>query len=249
MSLPTLDTPTFFLTIPSMRKEVKYRPFLVKEEKILMIALQTGEENVIFNAINEIIENCLFNQIKAEDLTTYDVEYIFLQITIRSKGADVELSFQCENEIPNPKEPESMITCGNVNDIMYDLQNVELVDNEKMSPTIMLDEAKQIGITMRAPTLQSAQKLQKALIKNDIEVIYDSIQDYVEEIFQGDKTFDDYTREEFRSFIESLNEKQFKKIEDFFKRIPKIAGTVHLKCDACGYEEEVRLEGLSSFLV
>ena len=134
MALPVLETPSFHLEVPSTKKKIKFRPFLVKEEKILMIAMQDGGEDTIFTAVKDIISNCTFNAVDVEKLTTYDLEWIFLQIRIKSKGSDVDLYFKCSNII-NEATAEKFglevgVECGHTNEVSFNLEEVKVVGAE-----------------------------------------------------------------------------------------------------------------------
>lgn len=245
MALPKLETPTFFLTVPSTGKEIKYRPFLVKEEKILLISLQDGEDQTIFNCIKQIIENCTFKQVEVDKLTTYDLEYIFLQIRIRSKGSNVDLMFTCQNEIETDGEKH---LCDHVNEISIDLEHVKVDLSDTPENKIILDEKRQIGVILKHPTFESSKNIQQALSTGDLNAIYKSLPAYVDTIFEGEKVYDEFTADEFDDFIESMSDEQFGKIKYFFDKTPKLSLDIPVKCGKCGHEETVVLRGLQSFL-
>jgi hypothetical protein len=243
MALPVLETPEYFTDLPSSGKRVKYRPFLVKEEKILLIAIQEDDPKTVFNAIINIVNNCTFNEIpNVEDLPTFDIEWLFLQIRIKSKGSDVELLFKCENEVDGKP-------CNGITRIPFDLEQVEFKGDVKANKKIILDDDKQIGIIFKYPTLNIASTIHTIMDDEDISKMYDTLYDYVDTIFQGDQVFEDFTAKEFSEWIETLNKSQFEKVESFFENIPRIESTIKIVCEHCKHKETVTLKGLSSFLV
>lgn len=247
MALPKLETPVYRLTIPSTQTEVKFRPFLVKEEKILLISIQEGKPEVLFDAIKQIISNCTFEQVNVDELTTYDLEYIFLQLRIKSKGAGVPLSFRCENTVKHP-ESGNEEECGCVNEIEYDLEQVEIKGDTKAKKKIILDEKKQIGIIMKVPTFEDSKALSASVSEDGVESIYSTFARYIDVVFEGEKIYDDFTHKELEEWIEELSDEQFKKIQDFFTKIPKLSAEINVECISCGYKETVTVEGLQNFL-
>jgi hypothetical protein len=240
MALPVLDVPTYILDLPSSKgKKVKYRPFLVKEEKILLIAIQENSDDVLYEAVKNIIKNCTFGELNVDNLSTLDIEYIFLQLRIKSKGSDVDLTFKCENTL------ESGEVCGTDNPIKFNLEDVKVHTPDDYQKTIMLTD--DIGLLMKNPTLETSKKLQIAIKENSLQKIYDIIPDYIESVFQGDNTFE-FTAEEFQEWLESLSNEQFERIQKFFVSLPKLRAEIPVKCRKCAYQETIVLEGLSNFL-
>jgi len=247
MTLPKLTTPTYTITLPSTGKEIKFRPFLVKEEKVLLIAMQESEGTTLFDAVKQIIKNCTFDAVDIDKLTTYDLEYIFLQLRIKSKGNMVTLNFKCENEIDGLENTK--VPCNHVNDIEFDLNEAKIDGSLKGEDIIILEEETQTGIKMKAPNFETTKNLQKALQTDDINAIYQAIPQYIDTIFQGETTFDEFEPEEFQEWIEELSDTQFGKIQEFFTKIPKLRAEIPIKCEKCGYEETITVEGLQNFLV
>lgn len=247
MALPKVECPTFFLTLPSTGEKIKYRPFLVKEEKILMIALHDNQDTIV-NAVKEIVENCTFRQVDISKLTTYDIEYLFLNIRIKSKGNIVNLEFRCQNEIAVEGEDEKK-KCNYINEIEVDLETVEIANlDKKRKKTIILDEKNHIGVELKEPTLETSARLQDATQSKDLNRIYETLNEFVDTIFQGEQVYDDYTIEEFNEFIENLSDTQFQKINNFFENMPRLYKKIEIECEHCKSKDEVVLEGLTSFL-
>jgi len=230
------------LEVPSTKKEIKFRPFLVKEEKILLIAMQEENVDVLFNAVNQIIDNCTFNQLNVSNLTTYDIEFIFLQIRIKSKGADISLSFNCGAELEDGK------SCEHVTVVEYNLDQVSVDGTSKNNTKIILDEATKTGVILTIPTFENSKDAQEIMMKEGVAAIYKMLPIYIDTIFQGEEIFDDFTPAELEDWIENLNDDQFEKIKDFFEGVPRLQGDVNVICEGCGQKETVVLEGLQSFL-
>jgi hypothetical protein len=238
--LPTLNTPVYTLDIPSTGKKIKFKPFCVKEEKILLIALQDKSLDTVMESVKALIRGCTFDAVDVDKLTTYDVEYIFLQIRMKSKGNKVELGFRCTNQV---LVEEKSVECGHINYVDYDLADVKI--SEKTSNKIMITDT--LCVQMRHPTLSDATETEKKLETDDPRVIYDIIGSYIDTIFEGETIYE-FTKEELTEFIDRLSPEQFQKLKDFFGTTPKLRANIDITCKKCGYKETVILEGLSSFL-
>lgn len=243
MSLPIVNAPIYTLEVPSTKKMVKFRPFLVKEEKLLLIALQDDKkESAMVNTLKQIIKNCTFGQVDVESLSVTDTEYIFLQLRAKSKGDEVDVAFKCSNEVNG-------VVCDTVNNLKINLQDVKVEKNDKHSNKIMLTDT--IGIVLKEPTLNDIAVLQEKLGDDTATVkdIFESINEFIDTIFDGETIYEEYSKEELSEFIESLSDMQFQKIKDFFETMTKLKLDVHITCKKCGHKETVILEGLQSFLV
>lgn len=237
MSLPILEAPTYFLTIPSTGKEIKYRPFLVKEDKVLAIALQEEDnDKIIFESIKNIISSCTFGQVDIEKLTLFDIEWIFLQLVIKSRGAFVSLIFTCNNIVEDGE------VCGQENVIQVNLDEVKLsaTPNKK----IMLTDS--IGVNMRFPTFSEIQEYLLSEKNGDVHAILPT---YIECVFEGDKIITDFSQEDLVEFIDSMTDEQFNKISDFFRNLPTLTWSKEIQCTKCGHKETVTVVGLQNFLV
>ena len=246
MGLPTIAVPEYTLTIPSSKKEVKYRPFLVKEEKILLLAMESEDQTQIINATKTIIQNCVFGDIDVNTLATFDLEYIFLQLRGKAKGEDIELKYKC------PKCESNIPVTVNTDEVQVKFQD-EHTDNIKLTD--------QLGVMMKYPNIDQQLKTATAdKDKPEIEILFDTVVDSIDCIYDNDTTYasKDHTKKEMIDFIESLTDEQFQKISKFFETMPAIRHKVQLACTAktkgkgkekksCGYNEEITLEGLNSF--
>jgi hypothetical protein len=239
MPLPKIATPIYELEIPSLKKKIRYRPFLVKEEKILIIALESEDSKQIANAVKNVISNCILSKgIKVEDLATFDIEYLFLNIRGKSVGETVDVLITCPDD-GTTQVPTSI----NLDEI-----NVE-VDPEH-SRDIKLDDS--LTLRMRYPSMTE-------FIKNNfdsgesvsVDDTFDLIVSCIDQIYSEEEswTASDSTKKELLEFVEQLSSKQFKQVEKFFDTMPKLSHTIKIKNLNTKVESEVVLEGLSAFFV
>ena len=235
MALPKVGYPTFELELPSTGKTVKYRPFLVKEEKVLLLALETQDEKEVLNAVKDLIKNCVISRIKVDQLPSFDLEYLFLKIRAASIGEVITLNVTCLDD--NKTEVEVQI---NIND-------VEVVKQEGHDSKIMLSENS--GIIMKYPSMQ--QFIEREFLQKDLktEEVYDFIADSIDQIFDEDEVYDSSTttKKEFRTFVDSLTTTQFGKIQQFYETCPKLSHTFKVKNPNTGKDSEYTIEGLQSF--
>jgi len=235
MTLPTIETQTYELTLPSADVKVKYRPFLVKEEKILLQAMESQKQEEIIQALKDIVSACTFEKINAEELPTFDLEYIFLQIRSKSVGEVAKLKVLC----PDDKKTYA--------DVDVDLSTIDVQVDEKHTNNILIDEEKKLGIIMKYPTLNSMNNsLNKKL---DSEVIFDVLRNSIYEIYQGEKTFkaSDYSKDELQKFIDSLDSKTFNKVQSFYETMPKLMHEIEITNPKTNVKSKVVLQGLSDF--
>jgi len=235
MALPKLTTPTYELEIPSTDAKIKYRPFLVKEEKILMMAMESKKSSDIVQAVKEIVMECTFNKVNIDELPMFDVEYIFLQIRSKSVGEVSKLKLLCQDDKETYAEVE------------LKLNEVKVQVGDDHTNKIDLDNG--MGMIMTYPTINSFSDsgIQDINAGNMLEVISSCILQIYEE--DGKKTFDpkDQTKKELTEFIEQMNTKQFKKVQSFFDTMPKLKHTIKLKNPKTKKESEITLTGLNDF--
>jgi hypothetical protein len=237
--LPELSVPTYIIEIPSTKEKIKIRCFLVKEEKILALALQDGEKQHVLNALKEVVTNCSYGKLDVSKLTSFDFEYIFLQLRSKSKTNIVELSFTCKNEIEGKP-------CNHVNKFNLDIDKAKVSDIP--STKIQLRKDKDIGIVLKFPNLDAMMEIEEAIQKNDVNYMYKNLYKFIDCAYEGQKVFTDFTPEQFEEWLGQLNSSEFAKIEKFFSNLPKLTQTFDIQCGKCGYKEGVTLEGLQSFL-
>lgn len=239
MSLPVIATPQYDLTLPSTGKKYKFRPFLVKEEKILLMALEGEDHTEIINAVKQIIKACV-SKIDVEQISTFDLEYIFLKLREKSISDVIELNVRHIDGI-NSKGEE----CANTQEIKVNLSDIEVITEKNHSKKIQLTDT--IGIMMKYPTITMIEDMGSfdnenafRLIEKCIDFIFDEENNY---------SLSDYSKEEIKAFIDSLSHQQFAKIEEFFDTMPRVEHTIKWKCNKCGSEETLVLSGLSDFFI
>ena len=235
MALPKLTTPTYELEIPSTDEKIKYRPFLVKEEKILMMAMESKSDSDITQAVKDIVLECTFNKVDISHMPMFDVEYIFLQIRSKSVGEVSNLKLLCPDDKKTYTEVELNLT------------EVEVHVGEDHTNKIELDNG--MGMIMTYPTIDSFRDsgIRDINASNMLEVISGCILQIYEK--NGEKTYDpkDQTKKELTEFIEQLNTKQFKQVQKFFETMPKLKHEITIKNPKTKKESKVTLTGLNDF--
>ena len=235
MALPKLTTPTYELEVPSTDEKIKYRPFLVKEEKILMMALETKDNAQIVNAVKDIVNECTFNKVNISTMPMFDTEYIFLQIRAKSVGEVSKLKLLC----PDDKKTYA--------DVEVDLNEVKVQVGDDHTNKIEL--TKDMGIIMTYPNIDSFTEsgIQDINASNMLEVIGSCILQIYEQ--KGEKVYEakDQTKKELTEFIEQLNTKQFKDVQNFFDTMPKLKHEIKIKNPKTKKESKIILQGLNDF--
>lgn len=236
MALPTNSTPIYTLTIPSTKKEFKYRPFLVKDEKALLVAQQSENTSVMLDTIKSVIVSCAKSIIDADKLATFDVEYIFTQMRAVSVGEIVELIFACDDcEVPEARVK-----------LTLNLQDMEVVVDPEHTLNIKLFD--NVGVMMKYPTIEMLKNIDSSDL-DDMDQMQSMMIDSIACIYDGDEMFhaNEQTPEELSEFIDNLTSDQYKKIQQFFKTMPVLRQDVKYTCPVCNKEHNKYLEGLSSF--
>ena len=237
MPLPKISTPTYELELPSTEETIQYRPFLVKEEKLLVIALESEDTKQITNAIKTVIKNCIITKnIKVETLPTFDIEFLFLNIRGKSVGEELEVNIIC------PDDGETQVP------VKINLDDIKVQKNENHEKKIKIDNS--VMMEMKYPSLDQ-------FIKNNFDFeggnamdqSFDLIASCIDKIYTEDEVWStsDVTKKELAEFLESMNSSQFKDIEKFFETMPKLSHTIKVKNPKTEVESEVALEGLASF--
>ena len=235
MALPKLGYPTFELELPSTGKTIKYRPFLVKEEKVLLMALESKDEKQVIGAVKDLIKNCVITRIKVESLPSFDLEYLFLKIRGASIGENITLTVTCQDD--NETQVEASIN----------IDEVQIFKPEGHDKKIMFDD--KTGLVMRYPSMKEfvdREFLQKEMKTDEV---YGFIADSIDQIFDDEEVYDSSTttKKEFRTFVDSLTTKQFEKIQKFYETSPKLSHTFKVVNPKTGKESSYTIEGLQSF--
>ena len=237
MALPKLNTPTYELEVPSTDEKIKYRPFLVKEEKILMMAMEADENKEIVNAVKEIVHSCTFEKLDIANLPMFDIEYIFLNIRAKSVGETSKLKVLCQDDGKTYADLELNLTDVNVQ-----------VGEDHTNKVVLSDD---MGMIMTYPTLESFINLGLTNItpKNMLEVIGSCILQIYEE--KGEKVYDpkDQTKKELEEFLESFTTQQFQDVQKFFDTMPKLKHEVQVTNPKTKKKNKIVLQGLNDFFV
>jgi DNA-directed RNA polymerase subunit M/transcription elongation factor TFIIS len=227
MSLPKLESVKHELTIPSTDKKVTFRPFLVKEEKILLQAQESEDTKVIMRAMSDIIEACTFGAIDSQELTIYDLEYIFLQLRAKSVGENMTVNIKCEN-------------CDEILEIPVNANDIKVVAEKEIIDDIKLNDS--INLKLRPYKIKYFNQINEDDLISSLIPVFDTIYDS-----ENSWNCDDQSEKELREFIESMNHGNLEMIKEFIENQPKLTHTVKIKCKECGHTNEVVLEGLQSF--
>jgi len=235
MALPKVGYPTYELELPSNGKTVKYRPFLVKEEKVLLLALESEDEKQVTSAVKDLIKNCVVSRIKVDTLPLFDLEYLFLRIRGASIGESITLTVTCLDD--NETKAEAII---NIDDIGV------FKPGGHSTKIALTDE---MGIVMKYPSMQRFIELDFLQKDLDTEEVFDLIAESIDQIYDGEEVFDSTTttKKEFRQFVDGLTTKQFEEIQKFYETSPKLRHTFTVVNPNTGVDSEYTLEGLQSF--
>ena len=235
MSLPKINTPEYRLNVPSTDEEIRYRPFLVKEEKVLLIAQETGDDKAIYDAIKNLVNTCTFGACDVEKMPLFDLEYIFLNIRAKSVGEITSLEVTC------PDDEETKVK------IDVDLTKIQVHMDEKHDARIQLTD--DIGILMSYPHLGNLAAATSKESSEQLNNLFNMIYDCMYQIWQGEETFDvmDYTLKDKKNFIESLNHEQFAKIQNFFETMPTVKQDIEVENPNTKVKSTITLSGMNSF--
>jgi hypothetical protein len=243
--LPKIDVPIYNVRLLSNDQELRFRPFTVKEEKLFLMASESEELETIVNTIKQILNNCILDELDVNILPLFDIEYLFLHIRARSISEIVNLKYKCNNDITTEGAEESH-KCNNVVEI--DLNILEVQPEKQTGHTNKIEITEKMGMIMKYPSFETlknidAQNEADSIIKTTvscIEYVYDS-----ESIYYAK----DSTEEELIEFLESMQAKDLEKIKFFFDTMPKMKKDIEFKCNKCGHEEKIELEGIQNFFV
>ena len=237
MPLPTIATPTYELTLPSSNRKIKYRPFLVKEEKILILAMESQDSKQIARAVKDVISKCILSKgIKVEKLATFDIEYLFLNIRGKSVGEQIEVMVTC------PDDNKTQVP------MSINVDSIKVQKDKNHSTDIKLDDV--YTLRMKYPSLTEFIKNNfGAMGEMNVDDTFDLIASCIDQVYSEEVSWasEECTKKELTNFIESLNSNQFKKVENFFETMPKLSHSVKVLNPNTKVESEIKIEGLQSF--
>ena len=237
--LPKIDTPVYDLDLPLSKKHIRFRPFLVKEQKNLMMAMEADDKETIERNIRQVLTNCtLTDNFDVDRLPVIDVEYYFINLRARSVGEIVENKYICTNEVDG-------VQCSNKMETKFNLLDITVDINPNAKDIIQLTD--KISIKLKYPEFSLIDKLKQK--ETAVDIAFEVVVDSIEYIYDGEQYYhaNETSKEELMQFIESLSQEQFSKLEEFFDNLPKMNRKVEMKCSKCGFDHTISMEGLESF--
>jgi len=236
MALPIIENPRYELTLPSSDVQVQFRPFVVKEEKILLMAMETKDNNEIVNATKDILKACTFEKLDIESLPMFDIEYLLLQIRSKSVGEVANFKVIC----PDDKQTAA--------DVELDLSTVQVQVDDDHSNKVVIDEERKLGLVLNYPSL-GITKAGFDVNKENVETMFKVVASCIDHIYEGDKTYPakDSTKKELVEFLEGLSQKAFLKIKKFFDTMPQLRHEVEVTNPKTGIVSKVTFKGLQDF--
>ena len=239
MTLPMNPTPVYTCTVPSSKKEIKYRPFLVRDEKALLVAQQSEDPVVMLDTMKEVIKSCVKTPIDVESLALFDVEYLMIQLRMVSVGEHTDIVFQCDDDHGEDNEKARST-------VRIDLRDVKVEFPEGHTKTIKLFG--DVGVVMKYPSLDTIKKLE-ASDENNLDQMFGVVIDCIDYIFDNDQVYPakDVDSSELMTFLNNLTPDQFNKVQEFFRTMPSLKVWVDYKCPVCGKDHHKYMEGLHSF--
>jgi rubrerythrin len=242
MALPKIDVPIYDVKLISSKQKIKFRPFLVKEQKLFLMNNESNDTEATVNVIRQVLKNCVLTEIDIDSLPVFDLEYLFMNLRARSVSEVVELKYRCNNTIKDEENNEKQ--CNMINDVSFNVLEIKPTISPEHDKKIALSE--KMGIVMKYPTFEMIQKNQG---KPENEMIMDLIYSTIDYVWDADKLYytKDQTKEEIEEFIDNMQQKDLEKIQKFFATMPKLKKDIHYKCSKCGYEEDITIEGIQSF--
>lgn len=231
MALPSIGTPQFVTTIPSTGEEIEYRPFLVKEEKLLLMAMEGNDDKEVQRAILNTLSNCIITNVDVSKLAVFDVEYLFLKLRGKSVGEIINIKIGHENS-----------ECDHKTEVDINLDEIQVL-GEISDGKVQITE--EIGAKLRYPTIQDATKFET----DSSDGMFKMIASCVEFIYDQENVYNEFTVDEMVEWLEGLNQSSFQKITAFFEKLPKLSHDITWTCKKCGKSDTVKLEGLNNFFM
>lgn len=238
MALPMNSTPIYNLVVPSTKKSVTYRPFLVKDQKALLVAQQSADQRVMIDTLKEVIKSCITESIDVSKLAIFDIEYIFTQLRSKSVGETVDIILSCDEDHGSDNEKAK---------IKHTVDLSEIKVQEKEGHTDKIALFGDVGVVMKYPNIDDIKKLQGGAVTN--EDTFKLVASSIDYIYDNDAVYHskDQTEQELMDFINNLTSEQFGKIQSFFDTMPKMTHTINYNCPVCDKAHKIVLEGMESF--
>lgn len=242
--LPKLDVPIYTVNLISTGKPVRFRPFLVKEQKLFLMVSESNDPNEMITVIRQVLKNCVLDEVDIDNLPTFDLEYLFMHLRARSVEEIVELRYKCNNIVKDEAGQDKQ--CTGLVEYKLNILEIEPTKNPEHKNKIQITE--NLGICFKYPTFDMIQKYEKL---NENEVMIRILVDCIDYIYDKEQIYyaKDSSRQELDEFVDSLQQKDLEKFKEFFDTMPEIKKDVHFKCPKCSYEENIEIKGLQSFFV
>jgi len=247
MGLPTIKVPKFTLNLPVSKMEIKARPFLIKEQKMLLQAMEIGDADQVTMALDEIMTDCTFNEVNIDELPVPDVEYLMLHLRSKSVGEEIKMTYTCHNLIPDEdKKKKELVDCGSRINLKININSVKIKEFDNHRSTLVFDGG--IGIELRDIPYGVYKKI--ITEKESLSKTMTLRNSCVKSVFDKDRvwTRKEFNDEDLNDFIDNLYTNDYEKIEAFIKTMPILEHTVQLICPNCGHKETITLKGLDDFL-
>ena len=243
--LPKIDVPVFSINLISTGKEVKFRPFTVKEEKLFLMANESSDLKTVIDTTKQVLNNCIISDVDIDKLPVFDIEYLFLNIRARSVSEIINLNYKCNNDIKN-EEGDDTHKCNHAVQIDVNILDIKPKNDVKQDTKIQITD--KVGMVMKYPNFDTVKKYDNV---DQADVIMKLTADCIEYIYDDDQIYyaKDTPEEELIDFIEGMQSKDLEKIKNFFDNMPKISKDLDFKCGKCGYEEKIIIEGIENFFV
>ena len=242
MALPKLDVPIYELKLPSTGKSIRFRPFLVKEEKLFLMASESNDIKNIVDTIRQVIRNCVIDEIDVDNMPVHDIEYFFLNLRARSISEVVELNYKCLNEVSDDQGNSKQCT----GKVKFNLNLLELEPEKNPNHTNKIQITEKLGVVMKYPSFEL---LNEFATDYNSEKIIDIIVQCIDYFYDEENIYyaKNETKEELTNYVDNLPTDTFSKIQNFFETMPKIRKNLNFKCPKCSHEEDIVLEGVQNF--
>ena len=242
--LPKLDVPIYSVNLISTGKPIRFRPFLVKEQKLFLMAAESADGNEMISTIRQVLKNCVLDEIDIDSLPTFDLEFLFMNLRARSVEEVVELNYKCNNRVKDDEGQEK--TCSGIVNLKVNILEIEPTKNPKHENKVQING--DLGIVFKYPTFEMFQKYEKM---SENEVMVNILVDCIDYIFDKEQVYyaKDTPKKELEDFVDNLQQKDLEKFKEFFDTMPEIKKDFHFKCPKCAYEEEITIKGMQSFFV
>lgn len=245
MALPKIEVPIYDCILPSNKKKVKFRPFLVKEQKLLLMASESVEVKDVVDSIKQVVKNCVIDEIDVDALPVFDLEFLFLNLRARSVSEVVKVKYKCNNVVGQNADGEDK-HCENIVDIEVNVLEINPIFGEGHSSKVELSD--KLGIVFKYPTFEMIESMSD---KSENDIVFGLITKCIDYIYDEDQIYysKDFSENEIFEFIDGLRQEHLDKIKEFFDTMPKVKKAVVFHCSKCGHHEDIEIEGIQNFFV